>query len=135
MNELNKIKVVIDGQIHQLESEDDPEYVQKVAAYIDSKIKDIHRQKNNGYINHRMKTLFISLNIADDLFKEREINKALKEETNELTASLSEYISHVEILKKENKKLKEELEAAKNQIAGYNKKAKQQVLEKPQVLE
>ena len=124
MNELNNIKVVIDGQVHELVSEDDPAYVQKVAAYIDDKIKQIHRQKNNGYINHRMKTLFISLNIADDLFKEREINKALKEEANELTSSLSEYISHVETLKKENKKLKEELENAKNEIAGYNKKAK-----------
>ncbi|MCL2610282.1 MAG: cell division protein ZapA [Defluviitaleaceae bacterium] len=125
MNELNSVKVVIDGQVHELVSEDDPAYVQKIAAYIDTKIKEIHRQKNNGYINHRMKTLFISLNIADDLFKERQINSELKTEMSELTESLSEYISLTQNLKDENKVLKEELEKTQNELSGLLKKPKQ----------
>ncbi|MCL1924017.1 MAG: cell division protein ZapA [Defluviitaleaceae bacterium] len=122
MNELNNVKVVIDGQVHELVSEDDPIYVQKVAAYIDAKIKDIHRQKNNGYINHRMKTLFISLNIADDLFKERNINEELKEELKELTESLTEYIELTNNLQEENKILRDELEKTKNELSGVLKK-------------
>ena len=124
MNELNSVKVVIDGQVHELVSEDNPDYVQKIAAYIDTKIKEIHRQKNNGYINHRMKTLFISLNIADDLFKERQITSELKEEMGELTESLGEYISLTEILKDENKALKVELERVQNELSGLQKKPK-----------
>lgn len=123
LKELNYVTVTIDNEKHELISEDKPEHVRRVAGYIDDKIKTLYSQKNNGYINPKQKTLFISLNIADDLFKEREKVSEATEEIAQLSESLEEILAENIKLKDENKeqtekiqKMQKELEATKKEL-------------------
>ena len=116
MKELNYVNVVIDGEVHGLKSEERPEHIQTVAAYIDEKIKEIYRKRNNGYLNTKQRTLIISLNIADDLFKQREISAKLKKETKELTESLEEYLQETNTLKEQNSLLTEKIEMIEKEL-------------------
>jgi len=98
MAQMNRIKVVIDGVIYELSSGESVEYIQSVANYIDRKIKNIYSVKSEGAINPSLRTLFISLNIADDLFKERERVKELEREASGLRKEIA-------TLKERNEKL------------------------------
>ena len=109
MKELNDIKVVIDGEVYELTSHDSPEYVQNVAVYIDRKIKEIYKKRGNTYMNHKLKSLFIALNIADDLFREKEKNKEKTKEAKELSESLSDFMDVNASLSSENALLAEKV--------------------------
>jgi len=98
MAQMNRIKVVIDGVIYELSSGESVEYIQSVANYIDRKIKNIYSVKSEGAINPSLRTLFISLNIADDLYKEREKVKELEREASSLRKEIA-------TLKEKNEKL------------------------------
>ncbi|MCL2592459.1 MAG: cell division protein ZapA [Defluviitaleaceae bacterium] len=87
--ELNKVKVVIDKETYILSSLDSQKHMEKVARYINNKIEDIYTKKHDAQLNSRLKTLYISLNIADDLFKERQKNKELLEEIEKLKKELN----------------------------------------------
>lgn len=126
MEELSHIKVVIAGEVYELTSAESKEHVQNVASYIDKKMKEIYSKKSNGYINHRLKTLFISLNIADDLFKEIEKRKKLEQQVKELTKNLKNYTEENTIINEENKillenitYLQEEVSKTKRELQDY----------------
>jgi len=95
---MNRIKVVIDNVVYELSSGESVEYIQTVSNYIDRKIKSIYSVKSEGSINPSLRTLFISLNIADDLFKERDKVKELEREAAGLRKEIAE-------LKAQNEKL------------------------------
>lgn len=109
MSVVNRINVVIDGEVFELSSRESPEHIQKVAGYIDKKIKEIYSVKSQGAINARLKTLFISLNIADDLFKESKEVARLKEEINTIENAAEAYKVEISAMHEENKALKERI--------------------------
>jgi len=110
MPHLNRIKVVIDDVVYELTSHESPEHIQTVATYIDKKIKSIYSVKSEASINPRLKTLFISLNIADDLFAERAKSKELSAKVDEFVEKYSDIDAKLESLMEENRRLKEENE-------------------------
>ena len=69
MSALNKVNVVIGGEIITLISNENEEYMQKLARYIDIKLTEIKSMKSNASINERTRTLFFAVNVADDYFK------------------------------------------------------------------
>ena len=109
MKETKSVKVVIGGDVYDLESDGNPEHLHSVAAYIDGKIKAIHKQQNSIYINTKLKSMFLALNIADDLFKERQLSVDIKKERVELNESLSDYMDENAKLVQENALLKEKI--------------------------
>ena len=126
MPHLNRVKVVIDDVVYELTSHESPEHIQTVANYIDKKIKSIYAVKSEASINPRLKTLFISLNIADDLFAEKKQVKELSQKNDELISKYSDIDATLESLLEENKKLKEEnetmaaeTEKLRNELAEY----------------
>lgn len=125
MEERNHIKVVIFGEVYELTSSESQEHVENVAAYIDNKLTEIYSKKSYEYINHRLKTLFVSLNIADDLFKEKKKVEALELEKKELTIKLDSYIRENAKLSEENKLLLENITYLQEELS----KAKRELLE------
>ena len=125
MPHLNRIKVVIDDVVYELTSHESPEHIQTVANYIDKKIKSIYSVKSEASINPRLKTLFISLNIADDLFAEKAKIDELIQKNEELISKYSDVDAYLENLLEENKKLKEENE----QMAAETEKLKNELEE------
>ncbi len=68
----NKVDVVIGGEIFTLVSGENDEYIQRLAKYINAKFNEILTSKSHANINPQMRSLLIAINIADDLFKERD---------------------------------------------------------------
>lgn len=116
----NRVEVVIDKVVYELTSSESVEYIQTVANYIDRKIKSIYSTRSEAAMNPRLRTLFISLNIADDLFKEKEKSKAME----------SKYEKELNAFKEENWKLKKDFGNIKAELDNYKyemQKAKQEI--------
>ena len=69
MSAKTNAEVVIDGKVYTLSGYEEPEYLQKVAAYINSKINEIDGVDGMKNLPANMKSVMIQLNIADDYFK------------------------------------------------------------------
>jgi cell division protein ZapA len=64
----NKVQVAIGGETVTFVSNEDEEYVRKLASYIDGKIQELSGAKN---LHPVTKCLVAAINLADELFKER----------------------------------------------------------------
>lgn len=69
MSAKTNAEVVIDGKVYTLCGYEEPEYLQKVAAYINSKISELNALEGAKTLPSNMKSVMIQLNIADDYFK------------------------------------------------------------------
>jgi len=69
MSAKTSAEVVIDGKVYTLSGYEGEEYLQKVAAYINSKINEFDEIDDYKHISPGMKNTLIQLNIADDYFK------------------------------------------------------------------
>lgn len=86
MSEKQKLEVRICGRDYTLVSEDSPEYVHRVAFYVDRKMKEV--EEANPRLSISMTAVLTSLNIGDEFLKEREENSRLKEETVQMQEAL-----------------------------------------------
>ncbi len=68
------IDVVIGGRIFKLSASEEPDYIKNVAAYIDSKLRQLNVSASSNIMNDDNFAIVLALNIADDLFKEKESN-------------------------------------------------------------
>lgn len=69
MSAKTSAEVVIDGKVYTLSGYEGEEYLQKVAAYINSKINEFDALEDTKHLPANMKSTLIQLNIADDYFK------------------------------------------------------------------
>ena len=69
MSAKTNAEVVIDGKVYTLSGYEEPEYLQKVAAFINSKINEIDAMEGAKNLPANMKSVMIQLNLADDYFK------------------------------------------------------------------
>ena len=69
MSAKTSAEVVIDGKVYTLSGYEGEDYLQKVAAYINSKINEFDALDNTRHLPANMKSTLIQLNIADDYFK------------------------------------------------------------------
>ncbi len=80
MAEKNTIRVLIGGKVVTLAGYESPEYLQKVALYMDSKITELSELP--GYSRQPMETknTLLSLNISDDYFKAKKQAEVYEQE-------------------------------------------------------
>ena len=72
MEEKKDIQVAIDDKVITLSSVESEEYMQKVALYLNNKLSECKATKQYRKLPAEYKSLHLSLNIADDLFKAKE---------------------------------------------------------------
>ncbi len=80
------------GTEYPIWADADPEYIRKVARYVDHKMREI-----TGEISLRTVTkvaIQAALNVTDELFQERSEKEALLLQINERTTRLAESLSH-----------------------------------------
>ncbi|MCL2851842.1 MAG: cell division protein ZapA [Defluviitaleaceae bacterium] len=110
-----KLQVVIAGEVVVLTGEESPEYIQRVARYIDKKMHELGRTKKVVSFNSFSKTLLIAINIADDLFKEIDANEKIRLEYAKLQTDHTLMSDEFDLLKSSarvaNQKLEEQLNA------------------------
>lgn len=105
----NKVQVTIDGKTFSIMGTETEEYLQSVAAYIDSKIKELRKSGAQGSLSPITLYFLTSLNIADEYFKANEELKTVKKEFADFrNGVLSD--EEVKSIQDETKSLKEELD-------------------------
>lgn len=82
MSSKNKTQVIIAGKIYTLSGYESEEYLQKVAAYLNSKITEFKGMDGYHRLSPEMRNILLNLNMADDYFK---VRKKIEELENELS--------------------------------------------------
>lgn len=72
MSSKSNTEVLIGGKVYTLSGYEGEEYLQKVAAYINSKINEFNEMESVRRFPADMKSTLLQLNIADDYFKAKE---------------------------------------------------------------
>ena len=68
MENKTKVSVVIDGKVYML-SGGSRRTVQRIASYVDGKIRELKQQNGYGKLSQEYKNILLSLNITEELFK------------------------------------------------------------------
>jgi len=123
-NDIKNLEVLIDGRVYTLAGSCPEEHLQRIGRYIDRKILDARRTKPITAYNFDLNTLFIIINIVDELFRKsdevgvHEAEKArltnevkrLKTESEDLKTRLADMRKLLEDERKEFQKFKSEAE-------------------------
>ncbi len=91
----NVLKVNIYGTEYPIRGSTDTEYIHQIAEYVDGKMRDI--DQNTSVKSSLKVAILAAINIADELFRERE-------EKQGLIKSFEEKINHLSKLVNENLK-------------------------------
>lgn len=104
----NKLTVTIDDQEYTLVASEDAAYMEKVAAYVDKKIREV---RTGGKVSSADAAVLAALNVADEYFKGLDAAENLRlqikeslEENKKLSMELSEAKRQVFKLQNQNKK-------------------------------
>lgn len=108
----NRVEVIIDGQKVKLTAHESAEYIQEVARYIDEKVSEVNKLKSGSSTDSVTRWLLVALNIADELFKERE--KKTEHEAEPLDSGLDS-------IREENLMLNEKIAELQTELAQVRK--------------
>lgn len=107
MTEKKKINVVIDGRNFTVVGDEDEEYIQGLAKYVDKNIKRLSNK--NSFLSQTMAATLAALNITDELYKTRAQLDDLEKRTKEplenyedVKISLEKANEEIKILKRES---------------------------------
>lgn len=111
MSEL-RLEVKIDGVKYPLVTKESKESIEKIAAYVDGKIKDVKSDK----LTFDRQLILASLNIADEYFKDKESFRQYYEENKEAIENFPALKDELETFKKEYGTYKTNLEEKKEEL-------------------
>ncbi|MCI5648656.1 MAG: cell division protein ZapA [Fusicatenibacter sp.] len=111
----NTTQVLIDGKIVTLSGYESPEYLQKVASYLNQKISELSQLSGYNRLSVDTKHTLLALNIADDYFKAKNQVDTLEED--------------MESKDRENYDMKHDLIAAELQTKDLRKELEEQKIE------
>lgn len=78
MAEKNTVQVLIDGKITRLSGYESEEYLERVASYLNHKIKEFEGLKGYSRMPSDTRGTLLALNVADDYYKAREKAESLE---------------------------------------------------------
>lgn len=111
-----KVKITVGGTEYTLVTQEDAEYTRKLAEEVDESIKDMCI---NGRISITAAAILTAVNFCDRLKKYEKEADALGEQIEGYLHAAAEQITKYDQLKKENEKLKKDIET-------YRKRLKEQ---------
>ena len=83
------IQIEIAGQKLSIRSSEGSEYVQRLADHVDARLRDLSGAKRASY-NLQRAALLVAMQIADDLFREKDLNRRFQERVHDKLASLEQ---------------------------------------------
>ena len=107
-----RLDVKIDGIKYPLVTKESKESIEKIAAYVDGKIKDVKSDK----LTFDRQLILASLNIADEYFKDKESFREFYEENKEAIENYDATKEELRTFKEEYGTYKEELIEKKDEI-------------------
>jgi cell division protein ZapA len=85
-------KVEIFGQEYKIRGAGDPQYIHKIAGYVDKKMREIAH--SSGILSQSRIAILAALNIADELYQEREKRERVQGELGRQAERLSELLDN-----------------------------------------
>ena len=76
----NTVEVVIAGKVYKLCGFESPEYLHRVAAYVNGKMDELAASDGYKRQNADQRQLLLNMNLADDYFKEKDRAEKLSAE-------------------------------------------------------
>ncbi|MDO5695195.1 MAG: cell division protein ZapA [Eubacteriales bacterium] len=114
--EKENVEVVIMGKVYTIAGDENKEFLQRIARYMDDKMQEVSKSPNFNRMSMDYKNLMINLNVAYDYFKAQDWSERLehdKEKTQKEILKLKERIVDLEMQLKDNN---EEILALKEQL-------------------
>ncbi|RLF36799.1 MAG: cell division protein ZapA [Thermoplasmata archaeon] len=90
MTEKSTEKVEIFGQEYKIKGVGDPQYIHMIAGYVDKKMREIAH--SSGIMSQSRIAILAALNIADELYQEREQRGKIQAELEKKAARLGELL-------------------------------------------
>lgn len=90
MTEKSTEKVEIFGQEYKIKGVGNPQYIQKIAGYVDKKMREIAH--SSGIMSQSRIAILAALNITDELYQERDERDRVQEEFAGKAARLGELL-------------------------------------------
>ena len=87
------VTVQVAGQRYTLKTDDDDKLVRSVAAYVDTKFRDVQRASRSP--DTQAVAILTALQVAEELFQTREETTDLKKRVREKTRTLLDYLAKV----------------------------------------
>jgi len=87
----NQIKITIFGQEYSVKAPADPTYIQKIAEYVDIKMREVQSGFNSTQSSNRI-AILAAMNITDELFNARKKSDVDDNAIEEKITSLIELI-------------------------------------------
>ncbi len=106
----NRVTVSICGEDYTLVAEEAPSYMQKVGGYVDTRLNELIESAKVGRTDAAVLT---AVNIADELFKEREASDALRAQLKQYVDEAAQAKNEASELRRENFKLSQQLQNRK----------------------
>ena len=91
MTSKNNTEVILGGKVYTLSGYESEEYLQKVAAYINSKLNEIMAEDGYRRLSSEIRANMMYLNIADDYFKAKKTADALENDVAAKDKQISDY--------------------------------------------
>ncbi|ANW99861.1 cell division protein ZapA [Thermoclostridium stercorarium subsp. thermolacticum DSM 2910] len=102
----NKVNVRIAGNEYTVCGYESPEYMQRVALYVDQKVTEI--MKANQALSTSMASILSAINVVDDMFKLAEAKDALEKELESVKRELQQVKQERDMLSQQLQKANEE---------------------------
>ena len=115
--EIKNLEVLIDGRVYTLAGSCTEEHLQRISRYLDRKIAEARKTKPITAYNFDLNTLFIIINIVDEMFKKTDEASSLETEKNR-------YANEIKKLKAEYEDLKTRLTEARRLLDEEKNKPK-----------
>jgi cell division protein ZapA len=129
---MNEAEVLIDGRKYTICGTEKDEYLQKIAAYINSKYTEFKKKDDYQRLDLELRNVLLAINIADDYYKEKKKASEYRSESERKDKMVldmkHEIIGLQEQLKKEEshgKELESSLEKAEKKIIELETRLKQ----------
>ena len=88
----NQIKITIFGQEYSVKAPADPTYIQKIAEYVDIKMREVQSGFNSTQSSNRI-AILAAMNITDELFNARKKSDSDDNKIEEKITSLIELLN------------------------------------------
>ena len=114
---LRNLEVIIDGRVYTLAGNCTEEHLQRIGRYIDKKISEARRVKPITAYNFDLSTLYIVINLVDDLLQNTDRADILEAENDRAAGEAKRLRAEADDLKKKLFEANKIIEEDKKEIA------------------
>ena len=115
MSAKKNTEVLIGGKKYTISGYEEEEYLQRVATYINSKLKEYNEIESFRKLPADMKAALLEINIADDYFKAKEQIDKLESDAETKDQDIFKFKHDLINLQVENEELKKKIETIEDE--------------------